>query len=139
LNPNFYDWTKVYVVYCDGSEYTGSRADPVAYKDAQLYFRGYDNIMQIFKTFDEEYDFYNWDSIVLTGVSAGGMGTYFYSNYLMEHTQKAKVYAIPDSGLFMVDYFSTLAMAQIMRMAASPLMQLINPDNKAFPIRECFD
>jgi len=90
--------------------------------------------MELFRTFDEVYDFYNWDSIVLTGVSAGGMGTYFYSNYLVEHTKKAKVYAIPDSGLFMVDYFSALANAQIMRLAASPLMNLINPENAAFPI-----
>lgn len=57
----------------------------------------------------------------------------------MENTQKAKVYAIPDSGLFMVDFFSTVAGAQIMRLAASPLMQLVNVNNSGFPISACFD
>ena len=58
---------------------------------------------------DEHFDFYNGDKIVLTGVSAGGMGTYFYSNYLYEHTKTSKVLAIPDSGLFLVDYVTPLA------------------------------
>ena len=33
LNPVFYDWTKIFVVYCDGSEHTGTRLDPISYKD----------------------------------------------------------------------------------------------------------
>ena len=56
--------------------------------------------MEQFRYLDQTFDFYNGDSIVITGVSAGGMATFFYSNYLLENTKKAKVYAIPDSGLF---------------------------------------
>ena len=43
---------------------------------------------------------------MITGVSAGGMATYLYSNYLYENTKKAKVYAIPDSGLFIAEFYS---------------------------------
>ena len=75
---------------------------------------------------DEHFDFYNGETIVLTGVSAGGMGTYFYSNYLYENTKTSKVYAVPDSGLFLIDYYSDLVDAQILRMAAKPLVELVN-------------
>lgn len=70
----------------------------------------------------------------MTGVSAGGMGTYFYANYLAEHTKKAKVYAIPDSGLFLVDYFTPLADMQVIRNAAKPLFSFVNDGSKYFPI-----
>ena len=80
----------------------------------------------MFRYLDEKLDFYNGDKIVLTGVSAGGMGTYFYSNYLYENTKSAKVYGIPDSGLFLVDFFSPLAGMPILRKAAEPLIQLVN-------------
>ena len=31
-NPMFYDWTKIGVTYCDGSEYVGYRENPISYK-----------------------------------------------------------------------------------------------------------
>jgi len=46
LNPVFYDWTKVFAIYCDGAEYFGSRSDPIPYKDKKLYFRGTNNVME---------------------------------------------------------------------------------------------
>lgn len=39
--------------------------------------------MEQFYFLDKQFDFYNADTIVLTGVSAGGIGTYLYSNYLV--------------------------------------------------------
>ena len=44
-NPVFHDWTKIFLIYCDGSEYTGNKTDPVAYKDTNLYFRGHSNVL----------------------------------------------------------------------------------------------
>ena len=40
-------------MYCDGSEYSGSRPTPISYKDKQLYFRGYDNVMEQFRYLDQ--------------------------------------------------------------------------------------
>lgn len=125
-NPLFYDWNKFFFIYCDGSEYTGNRTDPVSYKDAKLFFRGYSNVLEQFKFLSDKFDFYNGDSIILTGVSAGGMGTYFYSNYLYENTKTSNFYAIPDSGLFLVDYFSVLAGASVLQVRAKNLFKLIN-------------
>ena len=118
LNPVFYDWTKVFVIYCDGSEHSGTRDDPVSYKDRMLYFRGYNNTMAQFNFLDQHFDIFNADTLVITGVSAGGLATYFYSNYAYERAKKAKVYAIPDSGYFNTDYYSPIVGANIIKIAA---------------------
>jgi hypothetical protein len=47
---------------------------------------------------------YSADKVVITGVSAGGMATYQWSNYLYDKSLNKQVFAMPDSGLFVVDY-----------------------------------
>lgn len=74
--------------------------------------------MEQFHALDKMFDFYNGESIVITGISAGGMATYFYCNYLMENTKTAKVYAIPDSGLFITDFVSPTLGISVIRIAA---------------------
>lgn len=64
--------------------------------------------------------------IVITGVSAGGMATYEWSNYLMDHTKKAKVLGIPDSGFFITDYYSEIAQEKLIRTRAINLLNLVN-------------
>ena len=54
------------------------------------------------------------------------MGTYFYSTYLQEHTKTSKVLAIPDSGLFLVDYVSPLAGMAVIKAFGTPLIKMIN-------------
>lgn len=44
----------------------------------------------------------------------------------MEHTKKAKVYGIPDSGFFITDYYSEIAQEKLCRNRASNLLNLIN-------------
>ncbi len=57
---------------------------------------------------EDKYDIFRKNKIVITGVSAGGIATYLYSNYFMAKAVTAKVYSIPDSGFFLTDYFSPL-------------------------------
>lgn len=76
VNPVFYDWTKVFIISCDGMAHQGARPEPIQYKGTKLYFRGTNNTLQQFAYLDEKYDFYNQDTIVLMGISAGGMGTF---------------------------------------------------------------
>ena len=109
LNPVFYDWTKVFAVYCDGAEYFGSRPEPIPYKDKKLYFRGTNNVLEQVKYLEDKYDIFRKNKIVVTGVSAGGIATYLYSDHFLAKTVTAKIYSIPDSGLFLTDYFSPLA------------------------------
>ena len=82
-NPNFHDWTKIFIIYCDGSEFTGSRKDPIKFKNVSLYFRGYNNTLEQFRYMGEKFDIYNGDSIVITGDSSGGIASFIYSNHLV--------------------------------------------------------
>ena len=76
VNPVFYDWTKIAVIYCDGSIHEGYKSVPITYKGKKLYFRGSRNSLEQFHYLEEKYDIYNKDSIVITGISAGGLATY---------------------------------------------------------------
>ena len=62
---------------------------------------------------------------MITGVSAGGMATYQWSNYALDHTKKAKVFAIPDSGFFILDFYSEIAHAKVLRTYATSLLNLV--------------
>ena len=76
VNPVFYDWTKIYIPYCDGSTHQGYRETPVNYRGRDLYFRGTQNTLEHFSYLDKNYDFYNKDTIVVSGGSAGGEAAY---------------------------------------------------------------
>jgi hypothetical protein len=58
---------------------------------------------------------YNGNKIVITGVSAGGIATYLWSNHVLSHTITARVYAMPDSGLFLTNYVSPLYGKNLLR------------------------
>ncbi len=108
INPVFYDWTKIYAIYCDGAEYFGSRPEPIPYKDKKLYFRGTNNVLEQIKYMEDKFDIFKKNKIVVTGVSAGGIATYLYANFFESKSITSKVYIIPDSGLFLTDYESAL-------------------------------
>jgi hypothetical protein len=76
VNKLFHDWTKVFVIYCDGSLYFGHRKDPVLHKNRKLFFRGANNTFEVFSYLDKNYDIYNGEKIVLTGISAGGVAAF---------------------------------------------------------------
>lgn len=40
----------------------------------------------------------------MSGKSAGGIATYLYSDHFYDRAITAKVYSVPDSGLFLTDY-----------------------------------
>ena len=44
----FANYTRILIKYCDGSAYQGSRAVPILYKGAQIFFRGQDNTLAAF-------------------------------------------------------------------------------------------
>ena len=87
---------------------------------------------------DETYDIYNGGKIVITGESAGGIATYVWSNHLLANTKKAKVYAIPDSGLFLVDYVTPLYNISIIRENSKSIID-IAMGHTHYPIGGCLN
>lgn len=85
---------------------------------------------------------YNGGKIVLTGISAGGMATFEWGQFLYTQTKKAKVYLMPDSGLFLTDYYSPLREQKTLRVLATDLMKLVIQDGQDFlpvPMQKCME
>jgi hypothetical protein len=77
---------------------------------------------------DTKYDFYNGDAIVITGVSAGGMASYQWSNYVLDNSKRAKVYSIPDSGLFITNFYSPIVDQKVVAEKILNLLKLVSTD-----------
>ena len=39
VNPDFYNWNMVFLMYCDGSSFAGNRLDPVDVLGSKIYMR----------------------------------------------------------------------------------------------------
>ncbi|KMZ72024.1 pectin acetylesterase, family CE13 [Zostera marina] len=97
-NPDFYDWNKARVRYCDGSSYTGDveAVDPAT----KLHFRGnriFHAMIHHFKTMGLS----NAKNVLLAGCSAGGLGVILQCDHfrnLMPPTTNVKCLA--DAGYF---------------------------------------
>ena len=70
--------------YCDGTIHQGSLEEPLIFKDTPLYFRGYNNTIKSFEYIISHPSFTKIKRILLTGSSAGGLGSFAYSNTLRD-------------------------------------------------------
>ena len=89
--------------------------------------------MEQFEYLNKTFGLYSADKIVLTGVSAGGIATYAWSNYLYDRSVNKQVFSLPDSGLFVVDYISPFTHRANIIDATSSLIKIINTE-VPFPI-----
>lgn len=97
----FANWTKIVIMYCDGSFHQGNNKSPIQYKDTQLYFRGAVNTRSHFKWADNKYGLGKAERIVISGSSAGGMATYLWVDYVRTLVSNPKVvFGVADSGVF---------------------------------------
>ncbi|XP_019198190.1 PREDICTED: pectin acetylesterase 8-like [Ipomoea nil] len=93
-NPEFYNWNKVYVVYCDGSSFTGD-VDAVDTGN-NLTYRG----ARVFKVIMEELlarGMKSAKNAILSGSSAGGLAAMIHCDYyheLLPKTAKVKCLGI---------------------------------------------
>lgn len=105
VNPTFYNWTRVFVPYCDGSLHQGFKSSPVDYKGSKLYFRGENNTKAHFDYLSKNFNLFSAKKIVVAGTSAGALATYSWGNYVYNQAvNKNFVYLIPDSGIFINDF-----------------------------------
>lgn len=100
MNPIFYNWTRVYFSYCDGTGHQGHKASPVSYKGANLYFRGADVTLGRLDTLNKTIGLFTRDQIAVVGGSAGGLAAYYWVDYIRENSI-GNVFGIPDSGIFL--------------------------------------
>ncbi|XP_060205303.1 pectin acetylesterase 8-like isoform X3 [Lycium barbarum] len=97
-NPDFYNWNRVLVRYCDGSSFTGDVED--VDPDTKLYYRG----ARIFKAIMDDLSqkgMRNAENAILSGTSAGGLSTILncdkFRSFLPEN---ARVKCVANAGFF---------------------------------------
>lgn len=104
-NPDFWNWNKIYIAYCDGSNHQGYLEEPVEVDGQKLWFRGYNNTKAVLKYAQENLGLFESTKIILSGSSAGAQAFYMWANYLQNYfPENIQLYGIADSGLFLNRY-----------------------------------
>ncbi|KAM0850579.1 hypothetical protein ACQ4PT_052990 [Festuca glaucescens] len=100
LNPDFYNWNKVYVRYCDGASFSGD-TQVLAQDGSTLYFRG----LRIYEAIIDELmekGLANATQALLTGCSAGGLATILHcDDFSAKFPQGVSVKCLADAGFFL--------------------------------------
>ena len=116
----FAEWTKIVLLYCDGALFQGYNKNPYPHKGKDLFFRGSRIMRAHLKWIDEQYSFANAKKIVMAGISAGGMATYLWIDYLADIVKNPKkLYGIVDSGIFLDPEAMSKFHPQVAQMSAS--------------------
>ncbi|KAK6159749.1 hypothetical protein DH2020_003130 [Rehmannia glutinosa] len=96
-NPDFYNWNRVKIRYCDGASFAGDGED----KAAGLQFRG----QRIWQAAIEDLmskGLRNANQALLSGCSAGGLATILHCDEFRElFPRSTKVKCLSDAGLFL--------------------------------------
>ena len=103
VNPDFYDWNLVWVVYCDGASFTGNREKPITSKSSgqSIYLRGKRVLNAIINDLLYNRDFKSAESVILTGSSAGSMAAIFQADYIAsKFPPTVPVRVLADAGFF---------------------------------------
>ena len=102
VNPLFFNWTRVYLPYGDGTSQLGDVTDPIVVSPGAppIYFRGA-RVLRAVIAFLREEGLSSASEVVITGCSAGGLSTYAHADTWAAALPKARVVAMPDSGFFL--------------------------------------
>ncbi|KAI5001356.1 hypothetical protein ZWY2020_026006 [Hordeum vulgare] len=99
-NPDFYNWNKVYVRYCDGASFAGD-AEGQAQDGTTVYFRG----LRIYEAITDELmqkGLVNATQVLFTGCSAGGLATILHcDDFSARFPQQVSVKCFADAGFFL--------------------------------------
>jgi len=100
----FWDWSMVYINYCDGGSFAGNRSEPVVSPAGNtLYFRGARIIRAVFDDLVTNQGLgVSKGTLLLTGTSAGGLATYLHADREATWVPATmRVVAVPDAGYFL--------------------------------------
>jgi len=100
-NPDFYNWNFVYMRYCDGGSFSGTREETYLDKETgtTLYFRGWYNFLAIVNDVKNRYAL-SPTEIILSGSSAGGLATSLRCDDMNDIFPGVDVKCINDAGWF---------------------------------------
>ena len=96
-NPSFFDYNHVYLQYCSGDLWTGTRK---SFNNFGLWFSGHNNIKAVIQHLKHKENLAIATHILLLGVSAGGWGLYNNADFIVERwiPKSTVVKAVPIDG-----------------------------------------
>ena len=125
-NPDFWNWNKILINYCDGSNHQGSVEQPIQFNGMDLWFRGYNNTISVFEYVREHFGLFEASEVIVSGGSAGGQATYIWSAYLPEYfPPHVKLMGMPDAGMFL-DVYNTETECNLFRYLNHKISNLTN-------------
>lgn len=142
-NPAMYNYSLVYVHYCDGASYTGDRDDTVTVRNRSIYYRGRrirDAVTRYLLTAAQ-----GATDIVVSGTSAGGLGVYLNLDAMAAPfaQRHVRIRGLASAGFFLntgTDYASqmaTLAREQNSTPALNPRC-IADAAKRGLPAESCF-
>jgi hypothetical protein len=98
-NPDFYQWNHVFNPYCSQDLHSGQRkeADDSTFG---LYFSGHNILVSILDDLDRYANLTHATEIILSGVSAGGLGMWMNVDYIRQRYPLAKVTGVSIAGYY---------------------------------------
>jgi hypothetical protein len=109
VSPMMFNWTKIFLPYCDGGSQTGDFEPSVSTTKGTIYFRGHRILvaMQANLLANATVGLAQATDLVISGCSAGGLSTFLHADsWAAALPADATVVAMPDSGFFL-DYNAT--------------------------------
>lgn len=102
-NPVFYNYTLVYIPYCDGSGFASARSEPlVTSSNATIYLQGRAVLDAVLDALEPELSAAT--DMVVTGCSAGGLAVLTQLDHIASRTaQSCNVAGLADSGWFLLN------------------------------------
>ncbi|CAN1236451.1 Pectin acetylesterase 3 [Linum grandiflorum] len=98
-NPDFFNWNRIKLRYCDGASFNGDSQNEVA--AAQLYFRG-QRIWSVAMETLMSLGMKSADQALLSGCSAGGLASILHCDeFSAMFTQSTRVKCLSDAGMFL--------------------------------------
>jgi hypothetical protein len=109
VNPEFYNYNRVVLYYCDGGSFSGNKDEPFHYAPTNqtLYFRGARVLDAMLDTLIADHNLGKATDVLLSGGSAGGLSTYLHTDHVHSYLLSKQVplkrfKAAPVSGFFLM-------------------------------------
>jgi hypothetical protein len=99
-NPDFHNWTKFHLNYCDGASYAGSSSTTV--NGTTLFFSGAAILDTFIDALLSTGNLANGGRLIVGGTSAGGLATYLHIDHFRKRMPASvTVVGMPDAGFFL--------------------------------------
>jgi hypothetical protein len=98
-NPDFYSWNKVFVNYCSGDFWTGTRTDNSS-QTWGLFFSGHNIVKAVLADIESRSGLSASTNIIWLGTSAGAVGAIMNVDVVQQRYPSARVTLAPNAGIF---------------------------------------